>query len=105
MEPEILFDAIESAIATATKRNYSMNIDTKVKIDRNTGDYRTYRRWLVFADDSRDLEDPDIELRMIDALEINKKMVWSIVPTRISKWTCLLTENTIKYNHLASLLI
>ena len=72
VEPEILFDAIESAIATATKRNYSMNIDTKVKIDRNTGDYRTYRRWLVFADDSRDLEDPDIELRMIDALEINK---------------------------------
>ena len=72
VEPEILFDAIESAIATATKRDYSMNIDTKVKIDRNTGDYRTYRRWLVFADDSRDLEDPDIELRMIDALEINK---------------------------------
>ena len=72
VEPEILFDAIESAIATATKRDYSINIDAKVKIDRNTGDYKTYRRWLVFDDDSRDLEDPDIELRMIDALEINK---------------------------------
>ena len=72
MEPEVIFDAIESAIASAAKKDYSINIDTKVKIDRNTGDYKTYRRWLVFADDTRDLEDPDIELRMIDALEINK---------------------------------
>jgi N utilization substance protein A len=72
VEPEVIFDAIEKAIATATIRDYSINIDAKVKIDKNTGDYKTYRRWLVFADDSRDLEDPDIELRMIDALEINK---------------------------------
>ncbi len=72
VESEVIFGAIESAIASATKKEYSVNIDTVVKIDRNTGDYKTYRRWLVFADDSRDLEDPDIELRMIDALEINE---------------------------------
>jgi len=70
--PEVIFDAIESAIASATKKDYLKEIDAKVKIDRITGDYKTYRRWLVFADDSRDLEDPDIELRMIDALEIDK---------------------------------
>jgi N utilization substance protein A len=72
VEPEVIFDAIESALASATKKDNLMNIDARVRIDRNTGDYKTYRRWLVFADDSRDLEDPDIELRMIDALEINK---------------------------------
>jgi N utilization substance protein A len=43
-----------------------------VTIDRETGDYKTYRRWMVFADDSRELEDPDIELRMIDAVDVDK---------------------------------
>ena len=72
MDREIIFEAIENALETATKKKYDYNLDVKVKIDRNTGDYNTYRRWMVFADESRDLEDPDIELRMIDAIDINK---------------------------------
>ena len=43
MDREIIFDAIESAIASATKKKYTENIDVKVKIDRETGDYKTYR--------------------------------------------------------------
>jgi len=71
MEQEIIFEAIESAIASATKKKYTEDIDVKVKIDRQTGDYKTYRRWFVFADDSRELEEPDFELRLIDAVEID----------------------------------
>jgi len=72
MDREIIFEAIENALESATKKKYDYNLDVKVKIDRLTGDYETYRRWMVFADESRDLEDPDIELRMIDAIDINK---------------------------------
>jgi len=71
VEQEVIFDAIESAIASATKKKYAEDIDVKVRIDRQTGDYKTYRRWFVFADDSRELEEPDFELRMIDAVEID----------------------------------
>ena len=71
VEREVIFDAIESAIASATKKKYAEDIDVKVRIDRQTGDYKTYRRWFVFADDSRELEEPDFELRLIDAVEID----------------------------------
>ena len=71
MDSEIIFEAIESAIASATKKKYTEDIDVKVRIDRETGNYKTYRRWLVFADDSRELEEPDYELRVIDAVDID----------------------------------
>ena len=47
-------------------------MDVRVIIDRNTGEYKTYRQWMVFEDDSRELEEPDYELRMIDAVDIQK---------------------------------
>lgn len=72
VDREVLFEAIENAIESATKKKYADNMDVKVTIDRETGDYKTYRRWMVFADDSRELEDPDIELRMIDAVDVDK---------------------------------
>ena len=72
VEREVIFEAIENAIASATKKKYEENMDVKVIIDRDTGDYKTYRQWMVFEDDSRELEDPDIELRMIDAVDVQK---------------------------------
>ena len=72
VEREVIFEAIENAIASATKKKYQENMDVRVIIDRETGDYKTFRQWMVFEDDSRELEDPDIELRMIDAVDIQK---------------------------------
>ena len=72
VDRETIFEAIESALASATKKKYTDNMDVKVDIDRETGDYKTYRQWMVFADDSRELEDPDVELRMIDAVDVDK---------------------------------
>ena len=43
-----------------------------VAIDRDTGNYDTWRRWLVFEDESTELETPDRELRMIDAVDIDE---------------------------------
>lgn len=48
---EIIFEAIEQALATATKKRYDEDADIKVDIDRETGDYDTYRRWEVMSDD------------------------------------------------------
>ena len=47
---EIIFDAIELALATAAKKRYDEESDIEVSIDRNTGDYVTKRRWLVVPD-------------------------------------------------------
>lgn len=44
---EKIFEALECALATATKKKHTLDIDVEVKIDRKTGDYDTFRRWLV----------------------------------------------------------
>jgi N utilization substance protein A len=72
VEKEIIFEAIEAALASATRRRYpNEEIDVRVSIDRSSGNYDTFRRWKVFADDSTELENPDAELRMIDAVDID----------------------------------
>lgn len=71
VEKEIIFEAIEAALASATRRKHGEDIDVRVAIDRESGDYDTFRRWTVFADDSDQLEFPDRELRMIDAVDID----------------------------------
>ncbi|MFU8833026.1 MAG: transcription termination factor NusA [Wenzhouxiangella sp.] len=48
---DIIFEAIELALATATKKRYDEDADIEVRIDRKTGDYVTTRRWLVVPDD------------------------------------------------------
>jgi N utilization substance protein A len=72
VEKEIIFEAIEAALASATRRKHGEDIDVRVAIDRQTGDYDTFRRWRVFEDESTELEFPDRELRMIDAVDIDE---------------------------------
>lgn len=48
---DIIFEAIESALAMATKKRYDEDADIEVTIDRETGDYETVRRWLVVPDE------------------------------------------------------
>ncbi len=48
-----------------------MVVDVRVAIDRKTGEYETFRRWKVFADDSREIENPEAELRLEDGLDID----------------------------------
>ena len=71
VDKSVIFEAIEAALASATRKRYGEDIDVRVSIDRNTGEYETFRRWKVFADDSNELEEPARELRLEDALEID----------------------------------
>lgn len=48
---DIIFEALEMALATATKKRYDEEADIVVNIDRTSGDYESFRRWLVVSDD------------------------------------------------------
>ncbi len=71
VDKEIIFEALEAALAAATRKKHGEEWDVRVAINRRTGDYDTFRRWKVFADDSTELETPDRELRLEDALDID----------------------------------
>ena len=51
VDREIIFEAIEMALSTATKKRYEEESEIEVVIDRETGDYVTFRRWTVMPDD------------------------------------------------------
>src|SRR5882672_5314973 len=51
---DIVFGALEMALASATKKKYTEDIDVRVQIDKNTGNYETFRRWRVLPDDAPD---------------------------------------------------
>ena len=71
VEIDIIFEAMEAALASATKKRYGEDVEVRTSIDRETGDYDSFRQWTVFADDSDELEFPERELRMIDAVDID----------------------------------
>lgn len=71
VEKEIIFEALEAALASATRKKHPEDIDARVAVDRETGGYETFRQWKVFADDDPTLEFPDKELRLMDAVDVN----------------------------------
>ena len=48
LDKDIIFKAIEVAIASASQRHFHEDADLMVKIDRDTGEYSTHRNWIVF---------------------------------------------------------
>lgn len=49
---DIIFEAVEAALASASRKRYEgKDVDIRVRIDRNTGDYETFRRWTVVPDE------------------------------------------------------
>lgn len=61
---EKIFEALEIALATATKKKYEGDIDVRVSIDRKTGGYETFRRWMVVDDHGEALENPFREITL-----------------------------------------
>ncbi|OMH39077.1 transcription termination factor NusA [Motiliproteus sp. MSK22-1] len=70
---EVIFEAIELALATATKKRYEEDADIRVVIDRATGGYDTFRRWAVVADDQLALL--GTELTLEEAYEKDPSLV------------------------------
>ena len=53
---DIVFESLELALASATKKRFSEDADARVHIDRETGDYESFRRWQVVLDE--EIEEP-----------------------------------------------
>jgi len=70
----VIFEAIEAALASATRKKYQQDIEVRVDIDRKTGDYETFRRWETVEPDENGLEEPlrqiSLEAARIDQPEI-----------------------------------
>ena len=58
VEADVIFEALEAALAMATKKKYEGDIEVRVDIDRETGDYDTYRRWEIVEETEEGLEFP-----------------------------------------------
>lgn len=73
---EKIFQALEAALATATKKKHDKEIDVRVAIDRKTGDFDTYRRWLIVEDSDDVLEHPlkEVTLSAARAMEENDEL-------------------------------
>lgn len=72
VDRDVIFQAIEAALETATKRKAAEEIDVKVEINRKTGDYSTVRRWLVI-DDANEEEEGDEGLTRLTLTEARKR--------------------------------
>ena len=68
LEKDVIFEAIEAALATATRKRHREDIEARVYIQRTTGDYDTFRQWLVIEDDE-DVEFPSRQINLQDARE------------------------------------
>jgi transcription termination/antitermination protein NusA len=67
VEKETIFQAIEAALATATRKRYTQDIEARVHIHRDTGAYDAFRRWEVMPDELDVLEFPDRQIKLSDA--------------------------------------
>ncbi len=59
---EVIFNALECAIASATKKHYLNEIEVRVQIDRQSGDYDAFQRWQIVKDDKVELPKTQISL-------------------------------------------
>ena len=71
---DIIFEAIELALASATKKRNREDIESRVSIDRETGDYDTFRCWEVVDDEPESLEAPTRQVSFKDAKEKNPEI-------------------------------
>ncbi|AOX99534.1 transcription termination factor NusA [Jeongeupia sp. USM3] len=72
VEKDVVFTALEMALASATKKTYEDEVDIRVDIDRDTGDYRSFRVWTVVEDN--DHEEPSCQIAITDAPEYDPEL-------------------------------
>ena len=68
VDREVVFGAVEAALASASKKLHGGEVDIRVSVDRETGEYETFRRWHVVPNEAG-LQLPDSEILHFEALE------------------------------------
>ena len=72
VDREVIFEALEAALAMATRKKHEDDIDVRVAIDRETGEAKSWRRWLIVSDEVEEIENPDAVVR-----ETVAKTMWT----------------------------
>jgi N utilization substance protein A len=70
---DVIFGALEAALASAARKLSDVECDVRVAIDRETGEYETFRRWEVIEDDA-EMEFEDAQLLLAAAMEIDPEI-------------------------------
>src|SRR5450830_749919 len=65
VQKDIVFTALELALASATKKKTNEEADVRVEVDRESGEFEAFRRWLVVDDEM--LENPEQQIGLIEA--------------------------------------
>jgi N utilization substance protein A len=65
VDKDIVFGALELALASATKKRIHDEADVRVEVDRNTGSFESFRRWLILPDE--EVEIPAQQIGLTDA--------------------------------------
>ncbi|MBI5921111.1 MAG: transcription termination/antitermination protein NusA [Betaproteobacteria bacterium] len=65
VQKDIVFTALEMALASATKKKINEEADVRVEVDRESGEFEAFRRWLVVEDDL--VENPEQQIGLLDA--------------------------------------
>ena len=69
---EVIFTALELALASATKKKHDTGVDIKVEIDQETGEYKTFRCWTILPED--EIENKNAEITLNDEKSKNKSI-------------------------------
>ncbi|PLK58398.1 transcription termination/antitermination protein NusA [Candidatus Palibaumannia cicadellinicola] len=69
---EKIFEALETALATATKKKYEQEIEVHIHIDRKSGDFETFRRWLIVDEVTQPTREITLEAAKFD--DVNAKI-------------------------------
>ena len=89
VDKEIVFGALELALASATKKRFDEEADVRVSIDRESGEYDSFRRWQVVTDE--DFYDPAVQIDIdrartqISDIEINDFVEESLEPIEFGR--------------------
>lgn len=87
LSEDVVFSAIESALAAVAERKYEEEVLMRVSIDRKSGDYETFRCWLVVEEGEEDLEMPDQQMTVEQAAEFGDDIaVGSIIEEPIESF-------------------
>ncbi|HKS32240.1 MAG TPA: transcription termination factor NusA [Enterobacteriaceae bacterium] len=68
---EKIFEALESALATATKKKYEQEIEVRVEIDRRSGDFDTFRRWVIVEEVTQPTKEITLEAARFEDESLN----------------------------------
>jgi N utilization substance protein A len=79
---EVIFTALELALASATKKKHDSGVDIRVEIDQETGEYQAFRCWTILPEE--EIENPDAEITIEDERskgKANNDLIKELIPS------------------------